>query len=133
MSGLILRIAVLSAVLSFWSGTLFAEGLPSQTSTQAAVTVKVTPRSLQGEFWDFNVVFDTHSQDLQDDLLKSAVLVKGDGTSVQPIAWEGPAPGGHHREGILRFNALNPAPDTVVLRISRPGEKDPRSFQWEKK
>lgn len=106
-----------------------APALAPVTSSAAAVTVKVTPRAL-GATWDFEVVFDTHSQDLTDDLLKTAVLVGPDGSEVRPIEWKGAAPGGHHRTGVLRFAAPNPAPAAVVLRIARPGEPKPRVFQW---
>jgi hypothetical protein len=99
------------------------------TTSAAAVTVKVTPRPF-GATWDFDVVFDTHSQDLTDDLLKTAVLLGPDGSELRPIEWKGAAPGGHHRTGVLRFAAPNPAPTAVVLRITRPGEPKPRVFQW---
>lgn len=133
MSGLTLRHVVLIASIAFWSGNLSAQALPPQTSNQSAVTVKVTPRALQGAAWEFDVVFDTHSQELNDDLLKNAVLVAADGTRVPPVAWQGDPPSGHHRIGVLRFNALNPAPSTVVLLINRAGEPKPRSFQWKLK
>jgi hypothetical protein len=133
MSSLILRNFVLLAAFAFWSGASSAQGLPPQTSNQSAVTVKVTPRNLQGEIWEFDVVFDTHSQELKDDLLKNSVLVAAGGNQIPPVDWQGDPPGGHHRKGVLRFNALNPAPSTVVLRISRSGEPKPRSFQWELK
>jgi hypothetical protein len=69
------------------------------------VTIKVTPRSLAStaDNWEFTIVFDTHSQDLSDDLLKSARLLDGVGGQQSPMAWEGAPPGGHHREGVLRF------------------------------
>jgi hypothetical protein len=67
---------------------------------------------------------------LKDDLMKTAVLVAADGSQVAPLEWKGAAPGGHHRAGVLRFKALQPAPATVVLRITRPGEPQPRIFQW---
>ncbi len=100
------------------------------TTNEAAVTVKVTPRVLEGATWEFDVAFDTHSQELRDDLLKTAVLIAPDGSQVAPIEWRGAAPGGHHRAGVLRFQAMAPAPAILVLRISRPGEPKPRSFQW---
>lgn len=40
---------------------------------------------------------------------------------------------GHHRKSVLRFNALKPAPSTVVLLINRADEPKPRSFQWKLK
>ena len=133
MFSLILRGCVLLMTLTVAGGLHAAQVLPPQTSEQAAVTVKVTPQNLQGDYWDFEVVFDTHSQELADDLLKAAVLVTADGTQIAPAEWRGDPPGGHHRKGVLRFNALKPPPDTVHLRISRPAEAKPRSFRWELK
>ena len=52
------------------------------------------------------------------------------GEARQALEWKGAAPGGHHRAGVLRFKALNPAPALVVLRITRTGEAKPRVFQW---
>ena len=100
------------------------------TTNESAVTVKVTPRTLQGATWEFDVVFDTHSQELTDDLLKTAVLLAADGSGVAPLEWKGAAPGGHHRAGVLRFKAPSPPPALVVLRITRTGESKPRVFQW---
>lgn len=133
MFSIMCRTIFLTAVVIFSFHVSAADGLPIQTTNQSAVTVKVTPRNLQGEVWEFDVVFDTHSQALNDDLTKEAVLVAKDGTKVSPVDWKGDPPGGHHRKGVLRFNALKPAPATVTLLISRPGEPQPRSFLWDLK
>ncbi|WP_136414192.1 hypothetical protein [Herbaspirillum sp. ST 5-3] len=132
MCGLIFRILVLHLAFLF-AGGVAAQELSTQTSNEFAVTVKVTPRSLQGATWDFEVVFDTHSRELKDDLLKDATLVAPDGRQTPPLAWQGDAPGGHHRKGMLRFNALQPAPASVELRIARAGEPKPRTFRWKLK
>lgn len=133
MSRMILRTIVVLAALGFWNGPSAAQALAPQTSNQSAVTVKVTPRNLQGPTWEFEVVFDTHSQELKDDLLKNAVLVAADGSSVAPIRWQGDPPNGHHRKGVLRFNAVQPRPGVLELRINRAGESTPRSFKWSMK
>lgn len=134
MPGLIVRIFVLLAAFGMGADTFAAPGgLAPQTSNQSAVTVKVTPRSLQTAVWEFEVTFDTHSQELKDDLLKNAVLIAADGTQISPIDWQGDPPSGHHRKGVLRFNAPKPTPGTVELRINRPGEAQPRSFRWDLK
>lgn len=133
MSRLILRTGVLLAAFAAWNGVYAATGLSTQTSVESAVTVKVTPKDLKGATWDFDVIFDTHSQELKDDLSTSAVLVAADGTQVPPASWRADPPGGHHRKGVLRFNALTPPPSVVELRINRPGEPKPRSFKWKLK
>lgn len=130
MSGLIVRAIVLCATLLFSGSALAAPSLASLSNTQSAVTVKVTPRNLQGDVWEFDVVFDTHAQDLRDDLMKTATLVPAGGQTVSPLEWKGDPPGGHHRKGVLRFNAIQPSPAAIELRIDRPGEQKPRSFRW---
>jgi len=112
-------------------GVVAADGLPSRTTQQAGVTVKVEPRALAPAGWDFHVTFDTHTQELKDDLLKSAVLVADGGKPAAPVAWNGDPPGGHHRKGVLRFAAVAPSPVQIELRIQRPGEPAARIFRWE--
>lgn len=130
MSGLILHTFALLAALMLWSGASAAPALPTMSNSQSAVTVKVTPRTMQGDIWEFEMVFDTHSQELKDDLLKNAALVPAGGSPVAAIEWKGDPPGGHHREGVLRFNAVKPTPARLELRLDRAGEPKPRSFHW---
>jgi hypothetical protein len=121
--------AVLLAALLL--ATPAAAQLAAQKSSQGGVTVAVTPAEIADKLWSFKVVLDTHSQDLSDDLLKSAVLVDARGGEVAPVAWEGAAPGGHHREGLLKFEAIAPRPAALELRIQRPNEAKPRIFRWD--
>ena len=104
----------------------------TQKNSQRGVTVEVTPVDLSAgaKTWDFKVVLDTHSQDLNDDLTKTAVLLDPSANSYLPVAWEGAGPGGHHREGVLRFKPIVPRPASVELQIQRVGETTPRSFRW---
>ena len=112
-----------------------AAELATQNSSDRGVTVAVTPQDLSAgaKTWDFKIVLDTHSGDLSDDLLKTAVLLDGTGTQHVPVAWDGAAPGGHHREGVLKFKPVSPAPATIELQIKRAGEAKPRSFNWQLK
>ena len=104
----------------------------TQKNSQSGVTVDVTPADLSAgaETWDFKLVLDTHSQDLNDDLTKTAVLLDPSANAYVPVAWEGAGPGAHHREGVLRFKPIVPRPASVELRIQRVGETKPRSFRW---
>jgi hypothetical protein len=120
----------LLALFALSAGTLAAGNLPPQSSNQTGVTVKVTPLSLGGAAWTFEIVFDTHSQDLNDDPLKSAVLVADGGAPSSPTAWKGDAPGGHHRKGVLSFKPPAASPATLELRLQRPAEPAPRVFRW---
>lgn len=63
--------------------------------------------------------------------MKSAILLDSAGAQYIPIAWEGTGPGGHHREGVLRFQFLTSSPKQIELQIERPGESAPRSFRWQ--
>lgn len=112
-----------------------AAELATEKSSDRGVTVAVTPQNLSGDAktWDFKIVLDTHSADLSDDLVKSAILLDGTGARHVPIGWEGAAPGGHHREGVLRFKPVSSQPQTIELQITRPGESAPRSFRWQLK
>jgi hypothetical protein len=106
--------------------------LDTRTSAAAGVTVKVTPKLVAADVpaWEFAVVLDSHVQDLTDDLLKTTVLLDGAGSPQSPSVWEGAAPGGHHREGVLRFATPRPVPAAVELRLQRAGEASPRVFRW---
>ena len=106
--------------------------LAPQVSRVQAVTVTITPLNIEAgaDTWDFKVVLDTHSQDLQDDLLNATALVDETGNGQRPIAWQGSPPGSHHREGLLRFNAPESRPETITLRLERPNEPEPRIFMW---
>lgn len=101
----------------------------ARTSVAAGVTVNVTPGPFTASEWAFKVVFDTHTQELDDDLRKTAVLVV-DGVELHPASWSAPG-GGHHREGVLSFSAPTRRLTTIELRITRRNEPAPRVFRWE--
>jgi hypothetical protein len=107
--------------------------LASQSSSESSVTVTITPRTLAGAIWDFEVALNTHTQTLNDDLEKTAVLVADGGAPQTPVKWQGSPAGGHHRSGTLQFKAVSPMPATIELRITRQGEAKPRSFRWKLK
>lgn len=125
-----IRTAALLAAFGLLSAVSNAQPLPQQTINRDAVTVKATPLKVNGPAWDFELVFDTHSQELNDDLLNAAVLVSADGSSIKPTAWNGDPPSGHHRKGVLRFNAISPPPEVLELRLLRAKESSARTFKW---
>lgn len=106
-------------------------GYAPQISNERGIKVTATPQKILGEAktWDFQLVLETHTQDLSDDLAKSAVLI-ADGKQYLPLGWEGAPPGGHHRKGVLRFKAITPLPRSMELQISLAGDASPRSFKW---
>jgi hypothetical protein len=123
---------LVTAVLLLNNSPTAAAELGARSSSASGVTVKVTPKDIspQAAVWTFAVVLDTHSQDLRDDLAKTANLVDARGGRHAPIAWEGAPPGGHHREGVLRFKGLGAQAGALELQIQRAGEQAPRVFRW---
>jgi hypothetical protein len=104
----------------------------TQKSTVEGVTVAATAGNLGPEatVWDFAVVLDSPDQDLRDDLVNNAVLLDSHGNRQQALIWEGAPREGNHRAGVLKFIALQPRPEWIELRITRPGEAKPRTFGW---
>ncbi|HSG75436.1 MAG TPA: hypothetical protein VLA30_04800 [Burkholderiales bacterium] len=128
------KVLFVAAALAI-AGAGFAAELGTRSSSAAGVTVKVTPRGVVpgADSWGFEVVLDTHSGDLSDDLVGNSVLLDTKGTRLAPLAWEGSGPGGHHRKGVLRFKPPAGATEAIELQIRRPGESAPRSFRWKLK
>ncbi len=113
----------------------YAGPLPSRTHSGNGVNVEVTPLVVAADesVWQFRVALETHTQDLSEDLTQVAVLAADGGKGARAMSWEGAAPGGHHRSGILKFRAPAAAPAAIELRIARPGEAKPRVFRWDLK
>ena len=106
-------------------------GYAPQVSNEREIKVTATLQNIPNEAktWDFEVVLETHTKALNDDLAKSSVLI-ADGKQYLPLGWEGAPPGGHHRKGVLRFKAIAPPPASVELQIRLAGDPSPRSFKW---
>ena len=106
-------------------------GKALQISDERGVKVTVILQGISSEAktWDFQMTLETHTQDLSEDLSKSAVLI-ADGKKYLPEGWEGAPPGGHHRKGILRFKAIVPQPVSAELQLRLAGDASPRSFKW---
>ena len=77
--------------------------LAAGSSDEAGVRAVVTPNALgrDATVWEFNVVMDTHTKPLNDNLAQAVVLVDEAGRRYVPFAWQGDPPGGHHRKGVL--------------------------------
>ncbi len=104
----------------------------TKSDDQPPVAVTVTPIEFgqDAEQWRFTVVFDTHSGSLDQDPAKVILLSDDKGNVYQPVTWKGPGPGGHHREGILIFAPIQPAPKFIELKIKDVGGVAERSFMW---
>ena len=106
-------------------------GYAPQVSNEREIKVTATLQNIPNEAktWDFEVVLETHTKALSDDLAKSSVLI-ADGKQYLPLVWEGAPPGGHHRKGVLRFKIIAPQPASVELQIRLAGDPSPRGFKW---
>lgn len=106
----------------------------SRVDDQANVTVTVTPSNLSvdSKEWKLNVVMDTHSVELDQDMAEVTMLVDDFGKEYKPLRWEGAGAGGHHREGMLVFGVINPIPSHLELKIKSVGGVE-RSFKWDLK
>ena len=102
----------------------------SKSDERGAVAISVTPLELSSTApeWKFDVVLNTHSVELDWDMVKVTTLVDDAGNSYKPQKWEG-AFGGHHREGVLIFTPIVPTPKFIELKIA--GDVEPaKSFSW---
>ncbi len=131
-SARLIAAAIVATSAAAWHAGADAQAPAERISAQQGVTLKVTPRPwvAGAAEWSFAVVLDTHSQALDDDLVKGTALIL-DGRELAPLRWNGAAPGGHHREGVLVFAAPGALPALLELRIQRPGEAQPRLFRWD--
>lgn len=129
----------LAGALALWLASILlavavaAAALAARTSDEAGVRVVVTPQIADAgaTVWEFEVVMDTHTKPLSDDLARTAVLTDDAGRLYAPLAWQGDPPGGHHRKGVLRFAAPEGKPKAIELRLKDMGGVDERVFRWE--
>jgi hypothetical protein len=105
----------------------------SQLSNEKAVMVEVTPLNLSGggPTFDFEVAFNTHSVDLSFDPAAISILGDDRGREYPAVAWEGAGPGGHHRSGVLRFEAPETGAKFIEVIIQDVAGVPERVFQWE--
>lgn len=104
----------------------------TQTDAEGEVTIEVTPRDLSigAAEWKFDIVMNTHSVELDQEMTEVAALFDDQGREYKPIAWEGAPSGGHHREGTLAFEAISPAPKSIQLIIKNVGAPT-RALSWD--
>lgn len=120
-------------LVSAMAVALAAQGqVVTQTSTVQGVTVAATAGNIDPAttVWDFAIVLDSRDRDLPDNLVDNAVLLDSSGNTQRALVWEGAAPDGKHRAGVLKFLAPMDQPRWIELRITRPGESRPRTFSW---
>ncbi len=100
----------------------------TEASNKAAVTVQVTPETLNpGSPAVFKVEMNTHSVDLNYDIVNLAQIADDSGITYKPTSWTG-GKGGHHIEGILTFPSL--ARSKKITLIIRGIDNESRIFSW---
>jgi len=104
-----------------------ASGLPERSIEVAEVTVAAVPERLDATGALFRLKLDTHTTPLDMDLPGATRLTVG-GRDWPAQTWIGDGPGGHHREGTLRFRAAGPAEGPVRLVIEGLGK--PADLDW---
>ncbi|GAA3857434.1 hypothetical protein [Amycolatopsis tucumanensis] len=92
-------------------------GLGTRTVQAGSVEVRMTALALDRSGATFRMQFDTHSGSLDLDPAATAQL-RVNGQPVAGATWDGAGPGGHHREGTLRFPDPVPAGAGVELRLT---------------
>lgn len=102
--------------------------LEQKIDSQGSVSVSITPQKIEGDLWEFEVVLDTHAEELDEDLTKVTVIVDDEGREYKPVSWKGSPPGGHHRSGVLSFNPIKPMPEQITLKMNIAESQ--RMFSW---
>jgi predicted small integral membrane protein len=113
----VIAVVVLGAVV--WSVTRSGStpaGLGTRTAQAGEVEVTMTALTLDRSGAVFEIVFDTHTVELGLDPAMAVLTVNG--TQAVGSAWDGSGPGGHHREGTLRFTTPVPSGAAVELRVT---------------
>lgn len=103
----------------------------TQSSDAGRVVVDVTPLTLSGDAWEFDVALNTHSVNLGFDMTEVSALRCDQGQEYTPTAWDGSDPGGHHRSGVLKFAALDHTTSFVEIVIRDVAGEPERVLHWE--
>ena len=134
----VIRMLLLSAALGLSLGSAASFGadglrLERRTSLAGSVAVSVRPVDVApgAKSWNFEIDMVAHSEPLEEDLTKVAVLTDDMGVRHPPTAWKGDPPGGHRRQGVLQFMPLAGRPAYVELQIRPEETADVRTFRWQ--
>lgn len=108
-----------------------ALALSTQSVSGGGVVVTVTPLTLAlGQPATFDISMNSHSVEIVEDMVAATVLRDEAGNQSAAAAWEGAGPGGHHREGVIRFPPLTGEPAEVVLIVKDVAKVPVREFRW---
>lgn len=136
----VFSVAIVTASFLFTATKAAAGQSPAQPQTldlqelvddRNAVTIRVTPEAFRfGEPLRFQVRFDTHQGNLDFDPAAISYLEDGKGNLFRPPFWEGSAPGGHHRSGVLTFPGVSDQTKEIRLTLENVYGIPERTFEW---
>mgnify|MGYP005839986349 CR=1 FL=1 len=102
----------------------------TKTNGENSVEIAVTPIDLgRNARASFEISMNTHSVELDYDLLQISTSEDDLGTAYSPVKWEGSPSGGHHRSGVLIFPKLSSRAKSVRLIIKDVAGLPARSFE----
>ena len=102
-----------------------------RSNRENRVRVDVKPVQLTpGQLARFEVQMNTHSEALGEDMVAVSSLKDNVGRVYQATAWQGSAPGGHHRKGVLEFPHLGDNTASITLIIKGVANVPERIFKW---
>lgn len=120
---LILAVYVVTSSITGNTENKIKGSFQALASSENNVEFRVTPLSAS----EFEISINTHSVDLGFDLTEISMLYDNIGNTYKPLKWEGSAPGGHHRSGILKFPFVDSNAKSIKLVINDGAR---REFSW---
>ena len=125
----VLAVATLVIVMGL---ALEASAYESKSNRKNSVRVDVKPVQIAPDrSVKFEVHMSTHSVELDQDIVALSTLKDNNGREYRPVGWNGSPPGGHHRQGVLEFPALEGGPKAVTLVIRDIANVPERIFAWD--
>jgi hypothetical protein len=103
----------------------------SKVSDQKDVRLEIIPVKLvPGSQAQFKISMNTHSIELNYDMVKLSTLKDDRGREYQALKWKGAPPAGHHRSGVLEFTSIARDAKSITLRIINIAGVPERIFEW---
>jgi hypothetical protein len=129
-----IALTALAAVITFTIvtiGAINAQAYKRQSNKENRVRVDVLPVQLViGKPIIFDIKMNTHSVELNSDLVTGSVVQDDSGRVYNALEWDGTLPGSHHRSGVLAFTALKGTPKSVTLIIKGVSNVPERIYKW---
>ena len=127
----IFGIAVLIIIAGAIGLAVNAGAYEMRSNRENRVRVDVKPVQLvPGQPARFEVRMNTHSEALGEDMVAVSTLKDNKGREYQATAWQGSAPGSHHRKGVLEFQDLGDNTASIILTIKGIANVPERIFEW---